>query len=738
MKARTLYALAALSTLAACSSASTDAAGTNQASALSSAAPVVRSFASPDGTSAFFAEACARPADPMSAQCHALARSDARGNVTSATAPSGWGAQDLQAAYGLPGVAGESDTVAIVDAFDNPTAEADLGVYRAQYGLPPCTTANGCFQKLNQSGASSPLPAGDTGWGTEIALDVDMVSAACPNCRILLVEANSSSYADLEAAVKTAAAHGAHFISNSYGGGEYAGVQNDDSANFNIPGVSIFASSGDGGYGVEYPASSAYVTAVGGTSLSKSTAARGFSETAWAGAGSGCSAYIGKPSWQHDTGCAKRSLADVSAVADPGTGVAMYDTYGSGGWLVMGGTSVASPFVAGAYAVGARRAGPDLSYSNASDFYDVTSGSNGSCGTYLCNAAAGYDGPTGNGTPNGSRLSGVKLLSGDFDGDGKSDLALTGGLWWGSLPVAFSKGDGTFRVTNTAIASFGTYAAQGATPVTGDFNGDGKTDIALTGGAGWSTIPVAFSNGDGTFRVTNLAAGSFPVYAGQQGARAIAGDFDGDGKADIALAGGAGWGSVPVAFSNGDGTFRVTNASVAGFAVFAAQTAQSPVAGDFNGDGKADIALTGGAGWGSVPVAFSNGDGTFRVTNTSVASFPAFAQQLGSHPVTGDFNHDGKTDIALTGGAWWTTVPVAFSNGSGGFDVSNISVASFPTYAAQAGARAVAGDFDGDHYTDLALAGGINWNTVPVAFSSGTAFRVTNAVASGFPVYAAQ
>jgi len=298
--------------------------------------------------------------------------------------------------------------VAIVDAYDNPNAETDLAAYRAQFGLPACTTANGCFRKVDQRGGTA-YPAGDTGWGQEIALDVDMASAVCANCKIVLVEADSNSYANLGAAVDTAAALGASSISNSYGGGEFNGETSYES-HYNHPGTAITVSSGDGGYGVEFPAASRYVTAVGGTSLTRSATTRGWSETAWSGAGSGCSAYITKPSWQTDTGCARRTVADVSAVADPATGVAVYDSYGSSGggnWLVFGGTSVAAPVVAGIYAL-AGNAGSVIAgsypYSHTASLFDVTSGSNGSCRKklYLCTAGAGYDGPTGLGTPNGT------------------------------------------------------------------------------------------------------------------------------------------------------------------------------------------------------------------------------------------------------------------------------------------------------------------------------------------------
>lgn len=346
---------------------------------------------------------------PGSARCHARVILDAAGQPLATTAPAGFGALDLQDAYALPTTGGAGQTVAIVDAYDDPTAEADLGVYRKQYGLPPCTTANGCFKKVNQSGVQGSYPRVDRGWAMEISLDLDMVSAACPNCKILLVEANSAAMTDLGKSVNTAVALGANAVSNSYGGSEYAGETADEVTYFDHPGVAITVSSGDNGYGVEFPAASQFVTAVGGTSLKRVSGGRGFSESAWSGAGSGCSAYVTKPSWQTDGACARRSVADVSAVADPNTGVAIYDStsyQGRKGWMVLGGTSASSPLVAAVYALAGNTGtinGASLAYTRTSSLFDVSAGSNGTCGgSYLCTAGAGYDGPTGLGTPNGT------------------------------------------------------------------------------------------------------------------------------------------------------------------------------------------------------------------------------------------------------------------------------------------------------------------------------------------------
>jgi subtilase family serine protease len=319
---------------------------------------------------------------------------------------------DLQLAYSLPVNLGTGQTIALVDAYDDPNAEADLGVYRTTFGLPPCTTANGCFKKVNQTGQQSNYPAANSGWATEESLDLDMASAVCPNCHLILVEANSNANANLYAGVDEAVTLGATEVSNSYAGGEYSSETTDD-VHYNHPGVVITASAGDGGYqeGTQYPAASQYVTAVGGTSLSQAANARGWTETVWSnsatqGTGSGCSAYEPKPSWQSDAGCSKRMGNDISAVADPYTGVAVYDTYSSSGWEVVGGTSASSPIVAAMYALAGNAARVNYGsypYLHSGFLNDVTTGSNGTCTpAYFCTAEIGYDGPTGLGTPDGT------------------------------------------------------------------------------------------------------------------------------------------------------------------------------------------------------------------------------------------------------------------------------------------------------------------------------------------------
>ncbi|MDP9218962.1 MAG: S53 family peptidase [Actinomycetota bacterium] len=347
------------------------------------------------------------------AACFAIVRTDramsrtdaAKPNVT----PAGYGPSAVQSAYKLTGLSASGRTVAIVDAYNDPTAEADLATYRSQFGLPACTTANGCFKKVSQTGTST-YPRTNAGWAQEISLDVDLVSAACPTCHILLVEAKTASLANLGTAVNRAAATaGVVAISNSYGGGD--APDSSYGHYYNHPGIAVTASTGDGGYqGGSFPADSTYVTAVGGTSLRTSTNTRGWTESAWSGAGSGCSTYNTAlaAAASFGTGCTKRAMADVSAVADPQTGVAVYDstTYqGRSGWLVFGGTSASSPIVASVYALSGKTAGyPNaLPYQHASSLFDVTTGANGSCSpSQLCHARTGWDGPTGLGTPNGT------------------------------------------------------------------------------------------------------------------------------------------------------------------------------------------------------------------------------------------------------------------------------------------------------------------------------------------------
>lgn len=486
--------------------------------------------------------ACSYDVAPKTAHCDARVRSDPAGNakpqrsgaavgnsaagnsVTATSAVGTNGAYDpsyLQSAYGIASAAaayggGAGQIVAIIDAFDDPNVASDLAAYRAYFGLPACPAgtvsagATGCvFEKVNQAGGTS-YPSPDSGWSTEIAIDVEMVSAICPKCQILLVEANSSLLSDLGTAVNQAAALGANVVSNSYGSDEYSSENADSAAYYQHPGLAVVASSGDSGFGVQFPAASPYVTAVGGTSLTQltNTGTRNGFETAWSGAGAGCSAYEPKPSWQHDSGCSTRAVADVSAVADPSTGVWVYDTYGGAGWGIAGGTSVAAPIVGAIYALAGntRNSSYTLSsfpYGTPTALYDVTSGSDGSCSpAYLCVAGAGYDGPSGLGTPGGTPDS---MLAFRYPG------------WTSGAPSIASFGPSSGQPGTSVVISG--HGLTGATAVA--FNGTAasaftvNSDLSIT-----ATVPAAAKTGPISVTAPTGAAtssASFTVTAPETG-----------------------------------------------------------------------------------------------------------------------------------------------------------------------------------------------------------------------------
>lgn len=460
--------------------------------------------------------------------CFSLRRTDvaAHKGIRPLVVPSGFGPADLIDAYSIPANGGAGQTVAIIDAFDDPSAEADLAVYRSQYGLPPCTTANGCFSKVDQRGGTD-YPVPDPGWAGEISLDVDMVSAIAPLAHILLVEADTNNNSDLGAAVNEAVALGAKYVSNSYGSGydstpgsgEDPSEVTDLDPFYNHPGVAVVASSGDSAYGVSYPAASQYVTSVGGTSLVSDGSARGWSESVWnnafGGPGSGCSIFEAKPAWQTDSGCSNRTIADVSAVADPETGVAVYDSFQSGGWGVFGGTSVSSPIIAAVYAnAGTPVAGTYPSsypYANTGALNDVTTGNNGSCTpAYYCTAGNGYDGPTGLGTPNGpgafstgphGHVSGTVTDAGTSAPLGGATVAVgdAHGLTDASGHYDLSVPVGTYSATATAFG----YAAKTVTGVNVTDGGTVTENFAL------SSVPRVTLSGT----VTDGTSHHWPLYA---------------------------------------------------------------------------------------------------------------------------------------------------------------------------------------------------------------------------------
>ena len=331
-----------------------------------------------------------------------LATTTIYGPTTPAQQVPGLHPADLQSAYSLPSaLAGSGQTIAVVVANADPNAESDLAVYRSTFGLPPCTSANGCFSVVALKQES-----GDVNWAREASIDLDMASAVCPNCKLMLVQSKDAKDGNLASAVSAAVAAGATVVNNSYAVAE---VSSENNAMWSHPGVPIVAAAGDQGYGgANWPAASTNVIAVGATTLvPDSSTARGWSETAWAGTGSGCSAIAAKPAWQTDTGCTKRMVADVAAVGDPATPVAVYDSYQDKGWIEMGGTSVATPIVAGVYALAGNAAqlklgGASTLYANRGALNPIAAGSNGSCSPlYLCTAGNGYSGPTGVGSPKG-------------------------------------------------------------------------------------------------------------------------------------------------------------------------------------------------------------------------------------------------------------------------------------------------------------------------------------------------
>jgi subtilase family serine protease len=350
---------------------------------------------------------CAKP-EAGHAACFAKVLVNKKGAVPMATSPlsTALSPAQLRAAYNLNGTSGSGRTVAIVDAYGYPNLERDLGIYRAQYGLPACTRANGCLRVIDQNGGTN-LPRTDVGWSQEQALDVDAVSATCPDCKIIVVQTKTNSFANLGQGVITASQQaGVVAISNSYGGGDAA--DSTYGVYYNHPGIAVTASTGDNGYqGASYPASSTYVTAVGGTSLKMSGTSR-VSETVWNGAGSGCStlntAIAAAASF--GTGCAERAMADVSAAADPNTGgLSVYAPTNSksSSWSQYGGTSESAPIIASVYALAGGAYSNATPYQHPGSLFDITSGSNGTCPTtQWCQARAGWDGPTGLGTPNGT------------------------------------------------------------------------------------------------------------------------------------------------------------------------------------------------------------------------------------------------------------------------------------------------------------------------------------------------
>jgi PKD domain/Subtilase family len=464
------------------------------------------------------------------------------GHSATAGPAGGFTPSQLAGAYGYdPHGGGSGQTVAIVDAFDDPNIASDLEQFDSQYELGPCNEANGCFRKVGQTGRREVLPAADkTGWSVEIALDVEAVRGACPNCKILLVEAENTLFTNLAASVNEAASLGATEISNSYGGAEGPSAALENA--YNHPGVVIAAATGDLGWDgwVGFPAperpnvpsSLPTVVSVGGTSLALTESGARASETVWNGngplnedeylegvTGGGCSLVFTAQPWQRSvpgygaTGCdGSRLSADVAAVADPLTGFDIFDSYDCGAecerfrdganWLTIGGTSLSTPLITAQYALAGGADGvayPALTlygHLGGSALFDVTQGGNGYCddgeacgvnaffeegldceGTTACNAAPGFDGPTGVGTPSSLALFKPLLPAGSITPPAKTVV---------HQPASFS-GSATDPNPGGNASGFGSYAwswgdgseSSGEAP-THTFSASGEFTVTMT------------------------------------------------------------------------------------------------------------------------------------------------------------------------------------------------------------------------------------------------------------------
>jgi N-acetylneuraminic acid mutarotase len=409
-----------------------------------------------------------RSAATPAARCFAVGYADSSGRLAARPAAAGppstaLGPRQIQSAYQLPD-AGTGMTVAVVDAFGYDNAEADLAVFRSFYGLPACTTANGCFTKVDEHGGTN-FPPEDPGWSVETALDLDAVSSVCPHCKVLLVQGDTNDLGDLGQAVDTAASLGAVAISNSYGvDGEAPDEQGYDHY-YDHPGVAVTVSTGDVGNVQSWPSTSPLVTGIGGTRLTEDGSARGWAETAWDSGGSGCSLYEPRPDYQTTlaTSCPDHKAAsDISADADPASGLAVYNTLGQSGWAQWGGTSLASPLVAAMYALaGTPTPGTypvSYPYRDTADLNDVTQGSNGSCGTVLCTAGPGWDGPTGLGSPRG--IGALTLgKTGEVAGT-VTDSGSGAGISGATVTATAGNGD-RFTATTAANGSYDLHAPAG-------------------------------------------------------------------------------------------------------------------------------------------------------------------------------------------------------------------------------------------------------------------------------------
>jgi hypothetical protein len=548
--------------------------------------PVSTAVAAPAGPAAApaFEHACAAPT-PGSAACDAIqlllpsrnwhpgpaGKPGSAGGGTVSLPSSGYYPGDLQSAYALAKAAAafgpgpNAPTVAIVDAYDDPYAASDLSTYRSTLNgatdpntgivdgtIPPLCSPSGTtgcvtFKKVNQSGGTR-YPRGNSGWGEEISVDVDMISAICPNCNITLVEASSDSFSNLETAVSYAKSLGPAAVTNSYGGSEFSSETSYNGTYSAATSTAVTAATGDNGYGVEFPAAAPDLSAVGGTSLTYTGTGSGLAwnpQTVWSSAGSGCSAYESMPSWQNDSSvyylssvCGNRQVGDVAAVADPNTGVAVYDTYGEPGWMVFGGTSVAAQVIGGVYGLaaggGTIQASPSALYTDASTGFTtptagltpVGSGSTTNCGDYLCNAgdslSSGYNGPTGLGTPSGAGAFEQQATLGSLSFSPSSGETLTAGGTAGPFTVDSSTAapSGGTMVTLITSSSTGGFSTSAIGPFNPSLTVSIGADNTASGGvyysdttAGTATITASASGWSSASMAVTVDAGPLATMA---------------------------------------------------------------------------------------------------------------------------------------------------------------------------------------------------------------------------------
>jgi MYXO-CTERM domain-containing protein len=476
--------------------------------------------------------------------CKAFVATDPDGKIHTSDTPQGFGADDIQSAYNVDATLGSGTVVGIVEGTGYDAIETDLAAYRAQYGLPPCSIASGCLTVINDDGQTSPLPAGGSNETLlEAALDIDMVSAACPSCKLVVIEGGGVGGEALELGQEAAAHYGVDAISTSYGGVEDGTEETMHEGNYDNPGIGQFVSSGDDGYTgttPDYPSTSAHVISVGGTHLAKvdpSVNPRGWVETAWSQAGSSCSTNIPKQDWAPaQATCGMRAASDISAVADPATGLAVYVT---GQWTVIGGTSASAPIAAGVFAGGGHaHASPAFVYKHSTIFNDVSQGQNGSCTTTMCIAGAGWDGPTGLGSLDQGKLAALVPMAGNGP-----DVSITyptdNDAVQNSFTIQATAGSDaeyiTIAVDDTRVASLDTLPFMITAPAT------------LADGAHTITVTAFDIDGDSKSDMINITQGSGTTGGGDDGGGggcAAGGDANGGTGALLVL--GLGLGAVTI------------------------------------------------------------------------------------------------------------------------------------------------------------------------------------------------